>query len=140
MSQKTDTDTFELHLAPFDSRPFELANDNQQTPLVPAASDPLTDDVSGSLKGVSKDSQDGLVSLHPADPSLSSVAASKVALMAGRDRDDGGSPVNSGESTLVEYRLYKRRWVGVCALVRKCLAVGSAFGLPSSHRSSTATP
>lgn len=61
---------------------------------------------------------DELISVNIADASTSNAANSKTTLDWERDRYDDALLNDHIPTSPVEYRLYKRRWVGVIALVR----------------------
>jgi hypothetical protein len=131
MSQNHNTDSFELDFKRFEPRPFDIGNNHRQASLAPSASESSNYDLDGGSKGLGKGGgTDGLVSVHLVDPSTSSVANSKTMLDWDRDRYDEGllrSSSPDSPPSPVEYRLYKRRWVGVIALVSVVLDSGPIF-------------
>jgi hypothetical protein len=119
MSQNYNQDSFELYFKPFSTRPFEIGNDHRKASLAPSASESSTYDLDGSTKGMRKGGgPDELISVNIADASTSNAANSKTTLDWERDRYDDALLNDHIPTSPVEYRLYKRRWVGVIALVR----------------------
>jgi hypothetical protein len=132
MSQNHTTDSFELTFKPFEPPPpFEIGANHRQASLAPSGSEASNYGLDGSFKGLGKGGgPDGLVSVHLVDPSTTSVTNSKTTLDWDRDRYDEGLLRSSSPpipESPVEYRLYKRRWVGVIALVSATVNNGSMF-------------
>ena len=73
----------------------------------------------GMDKARKRGRQETPVTVHTVGASTSSAATSKLVLDTDQERDEDGVLLSPKDSEPPVYRLYKRRWIGVAALVSR---------------------
>ncbi|KIM22040.1 hypothetical protein M408DRAFT_333098 [Serendipita vermifera MAFF 305830] len=119
MSHGSQPGSFELKLTsstPAKNQHLDIGNDENESSL--ALSNASTYDLDNKETYSDKSGRkSSLTAVHVVDASTSSAATSKLALITGQERDEDSSPLSPDEENPPVYRMYKRRWIGVCALV-----------------------